>query len=173
MGFAKLAFKRGLWPEVSDYLPSPDLYYHTGVTLPRQDGQVDIVEVKMCGNVVQLSKKEAAQLMEEQKKTRMFIDNRCLQYQGALDTKRTLFRLSRIMGKSINYNPTRLNCNHVAMWLLTGRIEWTTAVVQVNERIPLPDFGSFKKLLLVAKNFSPNHKHEKNVLKNKQENTIR
>ena len=139
MGFGKLAFTRSLWPEISSYFPSPDLYYHTGVILPCQDGTSDLVEVKKCGNVVKLNKKEAVEMIAEQKKTRMFFDNTCLAHNEALDTKRTLFRVAKIINKSINYTVNRLNCDHVATWILTGRVAWTTAVVQVSQCIPFPN----------------------------------
>ena len=104
-GFAKIAFKRGLWREM-DYIPSPEFYFHTGLALPRQDGQADIFEVQFVGNLFRMRKKEAAQLIEEEAGTSMFFDNTSIPYKGAIDTKKTLFRLSKIMDKTINYKPT-------------------------------------------------------------------
>ena len=140
IGFGKLAFTRTLWPEILPFLPHLKLYYHTAVTLFRQDGEVDLVEVKKCGNVVRFNKKKAIEIEAEEKTTKMFFDNKCLVRRRALDTKRTLFRVARILNKTINYNVTRFNCDHVSTWALTGRIAWTTALFEVDPKIPLPTF---------------------------------
>ena len=141
IGFGKLAFTTtlALWPEILPRLPHMKLYYHTGVTLLRQDGKVDLIEVNKNGNVVRLNKRNVKDMMTEETR-KMFFDNTCLVRRGALDTKKTLFRLARILNKSIHYNVTRLNCDHVSTWALTGNIAWTTKVFKVNPIIPLPTY---------------------------------
>ncbi len=139
IGFSKLAFVRILWPEILPSLPHLKLYNHTGVTLLRRDGEVDLVEVNKFGNVVRTKMTNMTELLNGET-SRMFFDNTCLIRRGSLDTRKTLFRLARILGRSVNYNVTNLNCDHVATWVLVGRIAWTTAVFKVDANIQLPTF---------------------------------
>ena len=100
---------------------------------------MELVDVNKNGNVIRLNKRNVMEMMTEAT-TKMFFDNTCLVRRGALETKKTLFRLSRILNKSIHYNVTRFNCDHVSTWALTGHIAWTTALFQVDPTIRLPTF---------------------------------
>ncbi len=131
-GFGKLAFSRTLWPEILPSFPHLKLYHHTGVTLFRQDWGVDLVDVKKEDKVVSLTKRNVTDMMNEHESTKMFFDNRCLRRRGAIDPKKTLFRLARILNKT--------NCDHMSTWILTGTIAWTTALVRLDPIIPLPTF---------------------------------
>ncbi len=42
----------------------------------------------------------------------MFFDNRCLKVHGSVDAKRCIFRLSRMVNKTVQYHVGRLNCDH-------------------------------------------------------------
>ncbi len=107
----------------------------TGVSLKRRDGEVDLVDVNKYGNIIRSKKTEMHGLMNSGDLSRVYFDNRCLVRRGSLDTKKTLFRLARILDRSVNYNVTRLNCDHVSTWVLVGRIEWTAAIFQVDLNI--------------------------------------
>ena len=127
IGFGKLAFRRPIWPEVLPKLKCLE-YYHTGVTMLRTDQKVDLIEVaKISCTEFKVEIKEANEVIQEQHETNLFIDNRCLQKRGVLNTFHTLFRISRILNRSVSYDLTRFNCDHVATWLLTGIAGWTTA----------------------------------------------
>jgi hypothetical protein len=141
IGFGKLAFTRHLWPDILPFLPHLK-YYHTGVTLLRQDGHVDLLEVTKDDNdnVFRFRKRNVMEMMTKEDETRMFFDNTCLARRNALDTKKTLFRCARIHNCSMNYNLTGFNCDKVATWCLTGHIAWTTAVFQIDPIIRLPNY---------------------------------
>ncbi len=93
------------------------------------------MDVNKYGNVIRTKKTPMTALLNGGELSRLFFDNRCLVCRGVLDTKKSLFQLARILDRSVNYNVTRLNCDHVATWVLVGRIEWTTAVFQVDPNI--------------------------------------
>ena len=149
IGISKLGFTRHLWPDILPLLPHHK-YYHTGVTLLRQDGQVDLFEVnKDDNNVFRLMNRNAREMIAAEKSPQMFFDNGCLKRRGALDTKKTLFRLARVHNRTFRYHLTGFNCDFVATWAISGRIEWTTAVRQWD--LPLPTYsGDVDKSVLLA-----------------------
>ena len=57
-------------------------------------------DVNMNSNVVRLNKWNVMEMMTEET-TKMFFNNKCLKRRGALDSKKTLFRLAQIYDKSI------------------------------------------------------------------------
>ena len=135
IGIGKLAFTRKLWAGIFPKLPHLQ-YFHTGITLRRCDGDVDLMEVNKVGSVFKLNKKRAADVINvDSENTELFVDNQCLRVRGALDPKKTLYRISRILGKTVAYNLTEFNCDVIATWLLTGRLEWTTAKFEFHPTI--------------------------------------
>ena len=105
----------------------------------RKDKEIDLIEVTKEGDVFKLKMRNIREMIKDTNTTEMFFDNGCLVTRGSLDTKKTLYRISRIYGQTINYNPTGLNCDRIATWLMTGRLEWTTALFyNVDPPISLP-----------------------------------
>ena len=52
----------------------------------------------------------------------IFFDNRCILKRGNIDFKKVMHRLSRIVDKSFAYHATKFNCDEIATWVLTGRV---------------------------------------------------
>ncbi len=54
------------------------------------DGGIGVVEVQKVDNILRLIKRSALAAMDEEERTNMFYNDKCLQMQGALDTKSVL-----------------------------------------------------------------------------------
>ena len=71
------------------------------LSLPSQDGQVDLFEVNNDdSNVFWFIKRNVREMIAAEKSTQMFFDNTCLERRRALDTKKTLFHLARVHNRT-------------------------------------------------------------------------
>ncbi len=68
----------------------------------------------------------------------MFYDNRCMQRRGNIATKKCLFRLSRIVNRTVSYHLTKLNCDHMSTYNLTGHLAWATAIFMIDPLMNIP-----------------------------------
>ncbi len=137
IGFGKLAFHRATWPELLPNLPGFE-FFHTGLTMARQDESTDLVEVAKMKDEFKIRMRKVTEAIAEQNHNKMFIDNQSLHHRHAVDTKKTLFRVSRVLNKTLSYDVFRLNCDHLSTWLLTGLICWTTAAYELYLPVPGP-----------------------------------
>ena len=112
LGFSKLAFRR--WG-----------YYHTGICMRRRDGHLDLFELtKTDGDKYKIVVRDAQEALEGE--NAVFFDNSCLGDSKGLDAKKILHRMARLVNTVPEYNLTRMQCDVVATYLLTGVPRWST-----------------------------------------------
>ena len=106
----------------------------------RRDQSLDFFEVKKEGDTFRFDQSDVRDIMMGCPYSEKFFDLTCLIRRGAIDSKKTFYRMSRIMGKTIRYDFTRLNCDHISTWILRGNLAWTTAVLRINPLINIRIF---------------------------------
>ncbi len=146
MGFGKLVFLRTTWPDFIPHCLRIDAYCHMGVGLARRDGGVDFIEVKNDKGVFKVIKRNTLDAMLEERGSKTLYDNICLRRRGAPDPNRSLFRISRLLNKTVEYDVSQLNCDHIATSILTGDIAWTTGPFNVAPTVKFP--GEVTKLVM-------------------------
>ncbi len=69
--------------------------------------------------------------------TTMFFDNRCIKSRGAVDLKCSIFRISRMINKTVRYQLLRFKCDLVTIYFC-GHLAWTTALFKIDPAVRLP-----------------------------------
>lgn len=136
LGISKLAMKR----EVPVPLPVDIPYCHVGLTLRRADGGLDFVELRVDPSSARVEVRDCLQAVNDNEIKAFVIDNRTIRHRGNVYPVKTLYRLSKIIGKKVSYGVLSFNCDHVANFLLTSRIEWTNYLWEVPENTAIPAF---------------------------------
>jgi hypothetical protein len=134
-GISKLAMRREV-PIKGLAIP----YYHVGMTLRRADGGLDLAEVRVDILNARVEVRDCLQVVNENPIKQYIIDNRSIVHKGNINPIKTLFRLSKIIGKRISYGLLSFNCDHIANYLFTAQIEWTTKVWELPESHAVPQF---------------------------------
>ena len=57
-----------------------------------------------------------------------------------IDPYKVVYKLARLSGRRQAYNHSTLNCDHVANFLVAGRVEWTTKQWEIPETAIFPQF---------------------------------
>ncbi len=135
-GISKLAMRRHAPFLRNAVIP----YFHTGLALRRADGGLDLAEVRVDLFNARLEVRDCLQVFHENPVKEFFLDTRSIKRRGNVDPIKTLFRMSMICGRRISYGLLTFNCDHIAQWLFTSDIMWTTKVWEVPESHLVPQF---------------------------------
>ena len=136
MGISKLAMRREVPIIRVPIIP----YYHVGITIRRADGGLDLAEVRVDFLNARVEVRDCLQVFNENCIKEFIIDNRTIHHRGNLNPIKTLYRLAKVAGKKLSYALLSFNCDHLANYLISGQIEWTTKVWEIQEHHIVPPF---------------------------------
>ena len=119
------------------------MYCHTGILLAVQDPtKFCVLEIQKIGTgKIALAMNDLGDVLRNNKIEKISINNMFLaKVPGPNFYESFVYRLSRLIGIPIAYNASRLNCDVIATYLLTGHTQWTTLTPcceKVYDKMPL------------------------------------
>lgn len=136
--------------------PAKMQYLHTGVLPCRKTGEPYIMELQRepgLHGVAQVDITPAREVLERGRNppgATMSVRNTHLERRG-IDIAKTLYRFSRIAGKTIDYHVETLNCDVMSTLLVSGDPVWFHKTTESDLAFLVKDFVPSKGVITLSK----------------------